>query len=379
MKIYKKAILPLGFKANGVSAGIKKSGKPDLGLVFSENACKVAAVFTKNSFAAAPVKVSKDLLKRNKLFHGVVVNSGNANCFTAESGLKKARLMVEVASKNLGLDSQSVFVASTGIIGKQLAIEKIIKAMPELVNGLTSAGIKKFSQAILTTDKFKKEITVKLDINGREITICGACKGAGMICPNMATMLGFIFTDLAIDQLSLKEALKIAVADSFNSISVDGCQSTNDTVLILANGAAGNKVLSKNSKDYAKFLKALNFVCLELAKMIVKDGEGATKIIQIDVVAAETKEEAKKVGLTVANSNLFKTAMYGADPNFGRIVQAIGITGVEVKEKDLKLAFSPLKKKEVKIKISLGRGSKSATVYTSDLTPEYIKINSQYN
>jgi glutamate N-acetyltransferase/amino-acid N-acetyltransferase len=379
MKIYKKAWLPLGFKANAIYAGIKRSKKLDLGLIFSKENCKAAALFTVNRFAAAPVVVSKNLLKSHNSFHGVIVNSGNANCFTGKNGISNAKIMSEKAAANLCVKPKDIFVASTGIIGKPLAIKKIVKAIPELAQGLSYLGIKKFSQAIMTTDKFKKEITLKTNIGGKQITICGVAKGAGMIFPNMATMLCFILTDVNIEKKYLENTLEMAVVDSFNSISVDACQSTNDTVLILTNGLAKNKILNSKSQDYSKFLNALKFVCLELAKMIVKDGEGATKIIQIDVSTAKSKDEAKKLGFIVANSNLFKTAMYGADPNFGRVVQAVGASGLDVKEKDLKINFSPLNKKEVKIRISLGRGKYSATVYTSDLTPEYIRINSKYN
>ncbi|MCM8770364.1 MAG: bifunctional glutamate N-acetyltransferase/amino-acid acetyltransferase ArgJ [Candidatus Omnitrophica bacterium] len=379
MKIYSKTHLPLGFKANGISAGIKKSGKPDLGLIFSEVKCRAAAVFTTNAFMAAPVRVSKDLLRRNKFFQGVIVNSGNANCFTGQSGLKNAWRMVEATSKMLDLKAKNIFVASTGIIGRQLPIEKILGALPRLVRGLSASGIDKFSQSIQTTDKFKKEISVKAYIKGKEITLCGVCKGAGMIFPHLATMLCFILTDLNIEKNALEKALRIAVADSFNSISIDGCQSTNDTVLILANGQAANRILTGKDRDYKKFLSMLKFVCLNLAKTIVKDGEGATKIIRIDVHHAKSKEEAKRVGFLIANSNLFKTAIYGEDPNWGRVVQAVGVSGLKIKERDLKINFSALDKKEVRLKVSLGRGNKSATVYTSDLTPAYIKINSQYN
>lgn len=379
MKNFSKTILPFGFKANGISAGLKKSGKLDLALLYSEYPAVASAKFTTNSIIAAPLIVSQGHLKSGKFFQAVIINSGNANCFTGESGIKAARLMSSAAVKNLGLKTKGIFVASTGIIGKKLPVEKIIRAIPELKKGLSAGGIKKFSQGILTTDKFKKEITVKINIQGKQITVSSVAKGAGMISPHMATMLCFITSDINIEKACLKEALKSAVADSFNSISVDGCQSTNDTVFILANGLAGNKILNKVSREYPKFLQALKFVCLELAKLIVKDGEGSSKIIQLEINGAKTEEEAKRVGFIIANSNLFKTAMYGADPNFGRIVQAVGTSGLDIKEKDLKITFSPLEKKEVKIKVSLGRGKKSGTVYTSDLTPEYIRVNSKYN
>jgi glutamate N-acetyltransferase/amino-acid N-acetyltransferase len=259
-----------------------------------------------------------------------------------------------------------------------LPLVKIKQAIPELVSVLSKQGIEKAKRAIMTTDKFTKEITVKFNLGKRIITVCGLAKGAGMIAPNLATMLCFILTDAQITQGALNKAMVDAIDNSFNSITVDGCMSTNDSVIALANGAAGNTLIDTH-RNFHKFIKALKFVCLELAKSIVQDAEGATKFIQIKVGKAKSIKEAKKVALSIANSNLFKTAMYGENPNFGRIIAAIGTSGIDIKEKDLKIKVSPLEKKEISINVSLGQGNCAGIVYTSDLTPKYIKINAEYN
>jgi glutamate N-acetyltransferase/amino-acid N-acetyltransferase len=317
-------------------------------------------------------------LKKNKCFRAIIVNSGNANCFTGDPGLRGASETAATLAKSLGIKKENVLVNSTGIIGRQLPLSKIKKAIPELVAGLSSQGIEKAKKAIMTTDTFAKEITLKFNIGRQVITLYGIAKGAGMIAPNMATMLAFIFSDVNITQGALNKALDICVEKSFNSITIDGCMSTNDTVGLLANGEAGNDLVD-TEKHFNLFAKALGVVCLELAKMIVKDAEGATKFIQIKVNGARDFCEARRIALTIANSNLFKTAMFGENPNFGRIAAAVGASGVEIKEKDLKIKVSPLHKKDIDIYVSINRGSASAVVYTSDLSPEYIKINAEYN
>jgi glutamate N-acetyltransferase/amino-acid N-acetyltransferase len=248
----------------------------------------------------------------------------------------------------------------------------------ELVQGASSLGISQAKKAILTTDVFAKEITVKFNLGKSVITICGVAKGAGMIAPNMATLLCFIFTDANIKQSALDKALTKAIDSSFNCITVDGCMSTNDSLMLLANGLAANPKITKG-EGFITFKKALEVVCLELAKMIIKDAEGASKFIKINIKGARNFTEARTAGLAVANSNLFKTAIYGENPNFGRISAAVGASGIEIKEKDLKIKVSSLKKKNVEVNLSLGQGKASATIYTSDLTPEYIKINAAYN
>jgi len=378
MKILKHAVLPKGFLANGIASGIKRSKKLDLALFYSDVPAKTACQFTANKIQAAPIKVCLKHLKKNRDFQAVIVNSGNANCFTGNQGLKDAEKTIESLSKALGIKRRGILVASTGIIARRLPLAKIEQGIPELVKSLSAQGINKAKKAIMTTDTFAKEFTVKFNLGLKTVTICGIAKGAGMIAPNMATMLCFLLTDANITEQALKKALRISVDASFNCITVDGCMSTNDSVIMLANAAAKNFLIDMH-KNFNLFSKALKTVCLHLAKMIIQDAEGATKFIQIKVNQANNFTEARKVALSIANSNLFKTAVYGENPNFGRIIASVGASGVGVKEKDLKIKVSPLKKKEIMVQISLSRGNASATVYTSDLTPEYIRINAEYN
>lgn len=378
MKKILKAVLPAGFKANGISCGLKKSGKPDLALIYSEFPAVASAKFTANSIIAAPLIVSKKHLKSAKEIRAILVNSGNANCFTGKAGIKDAEVSVEYVAKKLKVAKNSVLVNSTGIIGRRLDIAKIKGGIPALVKGLSVSGAHKAASAIMTTDTFTKEISLNLHLGGKPVHICAIAKGAGMIAPDMATMLCFIMTDAVINRKVLDQALTAAVNKSFNCISVDGCMSTNDTVLVLANGAAGNKIILKG-KDLQGFAKALETVCLELAKMVVLDAEGATKFIQIDVDQAKNFPQAKKAALSVANSALFKTAVYGQNPNFGRIAAAVGSSGIGIKEEQLKIKLGSLKGKFVKLQVSLAAGQAKCRVFTSDLSPEYIKINAAYN
>ncbi|MCX5701957.1 MAG: bifunctional glutamate N-acetyltransferase/amino-acid acetyltransferase ArgJ [Candidatus Omnitrophica bacterium] len=378
MKVLKKAILPIGFKASGIASGIKKSGKLDLALFYSDLNAKAACQFTANKIQAAPIMVSKRHLKESSNFKAIIVNSGNANCFTGQMGLKDSEETTQFLAEALDINKQNCLVASTGIIGRRLPLLKIKEAMPYLISGLSRSGIGKAKLAIMTTDTFAKEITVSFNIGKSKVTICGVAKGAGMIAPNMATMLAFLLTDANITKRALNKALEVSMNHSFNCITVDGCMSTNDSVMVLSNGAAKNKLIDIN-RHFNLFSLALNTICLELAKSIIKDAEGASKFIQIKVDKAKSFKEARHVGLAIANSNLFKTAMYGENPNFGRIVAAIGASGIEVKEKDLKIKVSPLDKKNINIEVSINRGNSSAVVYTSDLTEEYIKINAAYN
>lgn len=376
--IFKKAILPKGFKASGVASGIKKAGKLDLALFYSDFLAKSACLFTTNKIIAAPLKINKQHLKAGKSFKAIIVNSGNANCFTGKAGMKDALITAKSLAAELREKKGNILVNSTGIIGKRLPVEKIKKAIPGLVGSLSVSGIDKAKKAIMTTDTFAKEITAKFNLGGKMVTICGVAKGAGMIAPNMATMLAFIMTDADITQNALNKALKASVEKSFNCITVDGCMSTNDSVMLLANGAANNSLIA-SGKDFAIFLMALKIVCLELAKMVIKDGEGASKFIQIKVRDAKSFQEARIIALAIANSNLFKTAVYGENPNFGRIAASIGACGVDIKEENLKIKVSSLDKKEVFIDVAIKRGKSCAVVYTSDLTPEYIRINAEYN
>jgi len=378
MKIYKRAILPLGFQASATASGIKKSGKLDLALFYSQRPAKTACLFTTNKIQAAPLKLNQKYLKKNRYFQALIVNSGNANCFTGDEGLRDAEETSSSIAQALKIKKEEVLVASTGIIGRRLPLEKIKNAIPELVKNLSQEGIHQAKKAILTTDTYPKEVTVKFKIEKIPVTICGIAKGSGMIAPNLATMLCFIFTDAVIEENALKAALRLSVDNSFNCITVDGCMSTNDMVLVLANACAGNNPIKKE-KNFYLFSKALNYICLELAKLIIKDAEGATKFIKINVKKAKSFWEAKKVALAIANSNLFKTAMYGNNPNFGRVVAAIGASGLEIKEEKIKLNLSDVNKKEIELEVLLNQGDASATIYTSDLSPEYIKINAEYN
>lgn len=385
MKIYDKAILPQGFKACGLKSGIKKSGKLDLALFYTETPAIVSCKATSNQIKAAPIVVNEGYLKVNKKFHGIIANSGNANAFCGRKGLQIASEMSVLAAEQLSVSKESILVASTGIIGKELPIDNVRKAIPQLAAGLSSAGIDKAKRAIMTTDKFCKEITVRFKSGPSSITVCGIAKGAGMISPKLATMLVFIFTDASITQKALNDALNGAANNSFNRITVDGCMSTNDTVILLANQTAGNNIIDKaNSvnanKSFLDFQKALNIVCLKLAKMIVSDGEGATKTITVKVDGARSQSDARIIALAIANSNLFKTAMFASSPNIvGRIVAAAGASGIAVKEEDLRISYSPLQKKEVAVNVSVGKGNASFIIYTSDLTHAYVKINAEYN
>lgn len=378
MKIYKKAILPVGFKANAVVSGIKRSGKLDLALFYSIAPAIASCCFTSNKIQAACIRVSRDHLLRHLACQAIIANSGNANCCTGKSGLSDALAMTQEAARAIGARKENILVASTGIIGKRLELAKIKKSIPALVQGLSTSGIDQAKIAIMTTDTFAKEITVKFNIGKHAVSICGIAKGAGMIAPDMATMLAFIFTDAAIFRQALDRAVKVATAGSFNCITVDGCMSTNDSVMVLANAMAANPLI-KTGKDFELFSRALNLVCIELAKMIVRDAEGATKFIRIRVEGAANFAQARAIALSIANSNLFKTAVYGRNPNYGRIMAAIGSSGVDIEEKDIKFKVSSLYKKDVFVDVSVGKGKSEAVIYTSDLTPEYIKINAEYN
>jgi glutamate N-acetyltransferase/amino-acid N-acetyltransferase len=379
MRVIKGGITaPLGYKASGIHCGIKRSGKPDLGLIYCDKPATTVGVFTKNSIKAAPLVVTMRKIKKG-IAQAIVVNSGNANCYTGPFGLKYAEQSTQVVAGLLGVDPDRVLVSSTGIIGKQLPFNKIRDGAPELVKGLSTVGGTKFARAIMTTDLKLKEIAVVVTIGGKKVTI-GACgKGSGMIEPNMATMLGFVTTDAAVSSKMLKLALSRATEKSFNAITVDGCMSTNDMVTLMANGAAGNKAITKEGKDFETFYDALEHVCIDLSKKIVLDGEGATKFIEINVSGAKDFKQAKEIAMKVANSNLVKTAAFGSNPNWGRVAAAVGALGLKIAEDDLKIGFSSFKEKNISIKVGLNLGRAEATVWTSDLSYDYVKINAEYN
>ncbi len=393
-----------GFLASGVKAGIKKSKKTDLGLLYSEIPAVAAGAFTINRFQASPVKISKAHLKNNA-HHAIIVNSGNANCANGKRGDMDALLMADYIAKIMGLNRKDVLVASTGIIGKVLPIDKIKNRIPYLVSGLSEKGGSDFAEAILTTDTEKKEFAVKMKLGSSVVTIGGACKGVGMIYPNIkienhATMLAFITTDAAISKKMLEGALNEAIDSSFNMISVDGDMSTNDCCFILANGIAGNKKIKSKDGNYQKFVRGLKFLTSELAKMLVIDGEGATKFVTIDVIGAEHQGDAKRIARKISTSNLLKCCIYGEDPNWGRIISACGASGVEfnpskvdvylgdikvlsggscVKGYDKNKAKRLFKRKKIYIKVDLKSGRSKATAWTCDFSKEYVEINSEYS
>lgn len=400
MKILKEKDYKVpGFLLSGVRCGVKKKdGAKDLALIYSEFPASAAAVFTKNAVKAAPVVLDMERIKSGQ-GRAVVVNSGNANACTGDDGLKKAKEMSKSIAKALKIKDDLVYVSSTGVIGEPLPVDKITAAVPELLKALKPNGWKDAEEAIMTTDAFPKIVGVKIEIGGKEITLLGIAKGAGMIHPNMATMLSYIATDCAISPGILDNALRKAVDLSYNSITVDGDTSTNDTVLLLANGAAGNSPLTSRSRDMEAFQSALNYVTRELAKMIVRDGEGATKIIEIHVKGSTSKVSAKKAANAIGRSNLVKTAFFGMDPNWGRIAAAAGYSGVKIAPEKMDIYFNDLQvvKKglcvggdwerkareemngaEVRVTLDLNMGKASATVWASDLTYEYVKINASY-
>lgn len=369
---------PHGFKANGFWAGIKKSGKPDLGIIYSDVMCTAAAVFTRNSVKAAPIVLCQKHIKGGKV-QALVANSGNANCFTGEYGMMYAKKLTELVAGHFAIVPANVLVMSTGIIGRPFPYEKIREALPSLFKGLSAKRGASFAKAIMTTDTMDKQIAVSLEVGGKTVTIGACAKGSGMIEPNMATMLACVTTDAAITPALLAAALREATDVSFNSITVDGCMSTNDMVSLMANGMADNKVISARGADYDLFVEALKAVCVKLARDIIIDGEGASKFFEVRVTGAASVKQARAAAMKVANSSLVKTADYTDNPNWGRVAAAIGACGFSrVTEQTLKIEFS-VKKNTIYIHADLGIGEASATVYTCDLTHKYIDINGNYN
>jgi glutamate N-acetyltransferase/amino-acid N-acetyltransferase len=385
-----------GFKAGAVAAGIKKGGGLDLALIVSERAATAAGVFTTNQVKAAPVRLSQEHVRRGRA-RAIVANAGNANACTGQAGLLVAGKTAEITARELNIDSEDVLVASTGVIGAPLNVDLLSRAMPGLVKNLADDGLPLAVQAVMTTDSFPKMARFEGMAGGRPFKIAGIAKGAGMIMPDMATMLCFILTDAAIEVTPLRKALVSAVERSFNRITVDGDTSTNDTVLILANGLAGNGAM--DAKDLEGFEKGLVQVLGELATMVVKDGEGATKVVRIEIKGAASARDADKAARTVANSALVKTAFYGQDPNWGRIMAALGRAGVDMREEETsvwvdhvnivdrgvgagvdpeKEATERMKKPEFTITVDLHRGTCEDCIVTCDLTHDYVSINANY-
>jgi glutamate N-acetyltransferase/amino-acid N-acetyltransferase len=388
---------PRGFLAGGIACGIKKEQQADVALIYSETPAQAAGLFTTNLVQAAPVQLSKEHIKSGTA-RAVIANSGNANACVGPEGAAAALTMANAAAQFLNIDPAEVLVASTGVIGASLPVERITATLAARSQFLSQHGSREAAQAIMTTDTFAKEIAVEFELNGVKVRMGGIAKGSGMIHPNMATMLGFITTDAAINAKLLQKALTAAGQRTFNRVTVDGDTSTNDTLIVLANGQAGNSVINREDADYQLFLEALEVVCLELAKMLVKDGEGATKLVEIKVTGACTEAEAVRVGKSIATSSLVKTAIFGEDANWGRVLAAAGYSGVALQPErvdiylgdllvcqgGVALAFDEarakqiLAAKELLITVALGSGQAAASVWTCDLTYDYVKINGSY-
>lgn len=393
---------PMGFKASGLYCGIKKSKRKDLALIYSERPCDAVGVFTTNKVQASCVVVNKEHL-RDLRAQAIVANSGNANCMTGESGFDNTRAMAASVAKLLRLNKKDVLVASTGVIGKPLPMKKILSAIPELVRTLDKNGSEAAAAGILTTDRLSKEMAVEFRVGKRRVRVGAIAKGAGMIHPQMAspkhaTMLCFATTDAAITPGAMRAALEKAVDKTFNTITIDGDMSTNDMVLVLANGAAQNPKIVENTAEFRVFCRALETLFIHLAKLMIRDAEGATKFVEIYVKNAQSREDAIQVARSVASSNLFKCALFGCDPNWGRIAAAVGYASAHVdpwkmtitlgKEQVLRNGGRVMKKaallnrvfaqKNIKVTIDLGLGKYAATAYTCDFSTNYVRINSAY-
>ncbi|MFD1739637.1 bifunctional ornithine acetyltransferase/N-acetylglutamate synthase [Bacillus salitolerans] len=387
---------PKGFKAGGLHCGIKKK-RLDLGYIYSEVPAVTAGVYTTNLFQAPPLVVTQESIAKEQKVQAILVNSGNANACTGEQGMKDAYTMQSLFAEKLNIPNHFVAVTSTGVIGVPLPMEKIKDGIEHILSD-EYEGSSLFEQAILTTDTGVKNSCVQLEIDGEIVSIAGAAKGSGMIHPNMATMLGFITTDAAIDYEDLSFALKEITNHTFNMITVDGDTSTNDMVLVMANGKAGNNSLTKNHPDWELFKKGLKMVSESLAKQIARDGEGATKLIEVHVKGAMNLETARAVSKSIISSNLVKTAIYGTDANWGRIVCAIGYSGQSIDPNRLEVSLGPIKvvknglpypfdergataylqQENVHVYVDLHQGDVAATAWGCDLTYDYVKINASY-
>lgn len=392
---------PKGFQAGGLHCGLKKTTRNDLGAILCEVPAVAAAVYTTNVFQAAPLKVTREsVASSGQRLRAVVVNSGNANACTGAQGEADAYAMRAAAAKALGLGEHEVAVASTGVIGELLPMDRVRAGIEGLPAALAAngEGAEQFCQAILTTDLVKKEVCVKLDVDGREVTIAGAAKGSGMIHPNMATMLAFVTTDAAIEPQALQSLLGQTTDVTFNMITVDGDTSTNDMLLAMASGLAGNRELSPGHADWDAFAAAFRHVCETLAKAIARDGEGATRLVEVTVRGAVSDNSARAIAKTIVGSSLVKSAVFGADANWGRIIAAVGRAGEPVNPEtvDIKLgdivvlegsrpvpfdedaALAYLKGDTVNISVDLHNGQGEATAWGCDLTYDYVRINAAY-
>ncbi len=388
---------PQGFFASGVRAGIKKS-KKDIALIYSKVPALSAGVFTQSSTVAACVTLDLKQLKKSKTAQAILINSGNANACTGKRGMMNAKQSVATTASALGIKESQVLVSSTGVIGQFLPMGKLTLGIYDAAKELRRDGNNDAAEGILTTDTFPKEYAVEIEISGMPVRIGGIAKGSGMIAPNMATMLAFITTDAKISHLLLKKIFKEANDMSFNRITVDGDTSTNDMSIILANGTAENKEIKEGTSDDKKFYSALEHVLIVLSKMIVKDGEGATKFVEVTVTGAKTKLDAEIAGRTICNSSLVKTAMHGEDANWGRILAAVGRSGIKFNPDNTEIYFDDLlilgqhydisfseekakkilEQKEITVTVDLHGGKHSATFWTCDLSAEYVRINASY-
>ena len=395
---------PKGYTAIGVSAGMKRSGSLDLAVIHSEVPCLFASAFTNNSFAAAPVLYCQEIARKSEKTRTIVANSGNANSCTGEQGWKDTILMAEHAAACLGIKSDEIFVSSTGRIGVPLPMEKIKKGITAACSQLSSEGGAEAADGILTTDKKRKMTAVEIQVNGIPVTIGGIAKGAGMLYPKLvpekphATMLAYVTSDAQIEKGCFQQCLQQSLNKSFNRISVDGDTSTNDTFIALTNGMAANPIIRENSKEAASFYEAFEYVAAELARMMVMDGEGATKFVEIAVTSAKTVHEARQCAECIGNSLLCKTAWFGEDPNWGRILDAAGYSGIAIDPAKVSLKYdnvpvvvagadagtldkdrtAVLKKREFLVHLDLGLGDGQSIFWACDLSHDYVKINADY-
>jgi len=390
-------VSPKGFSAAGIHAGLRYE-KKDIGVIMSDVPANCAAVYTLNTFQAAPLYVTKDSISQEQKLQAVVVNSACANACTGEQGLKDAYEMRDTSAEQFQIPAHYVAVASTGVIGELLNMKKINAGIKQLQPANTKEGAEAFQTAILTTDTVMKTACYEVVVDGKTVTIGGAAKGSGMIHPNMATMLGFVTTDANIESIVLQDALRSITNKSFNQITVDGDTSTNDMVLVLANGKAENEMLTVNHSDWNAFYEALRLVCEDLAKQIARDGEGATKLIEVNVEGAATNEDANTIAKQIVGSSLVKTAVYGADANWGRIICAVGYSGVKINPNDITVALGDivmlqnsqpqafdeeaaknyLQQEHVALNVFLNEGTAKGKAWGCDLTYDYVKINASY-
>ncbi|MBF0519223.1 MAG: bifunctional glutamate N-acetyltransferase/amino-acid acetyltransferase ArgJ [Nitrospirae bacterium] len=394
--INEDSVIPKGFLISSAEAAIKKPGRNDMTLIYSTVRAQAAGVFTNNTVKAAPVIVDMERIAKG-YGRAVFINSGNANACTGKKGMADVLKISAALAKLLKIPETDVFVSSTGVIGTPLPMDRIIPKIPELAQNLGKSTLLDAAQAIMTTDTFPKLISTELKFGKAQSTLSAIAKGSGMISPSMATMLSCAITDVAITTDAIKEALSASVNESFNSITVDGQMSTNDTVIVFANGLAGNKTIEKGTKEFKSFQKYLTETFSRLSDMIVRDGEGATKFITVEVTGAHTTETGKVVARAIADSSLVKTAIYGQDANWGRIMAAMGASNIQFDPYKVDISFNKvkvvrkglstnndtaatevLKKKEILISVNLNMGENSAKIRTCDLTEEYIKINAEY-